>query len=322
MKIKGVFMDNKDNELINSIIENCKKAVVGKDNEIRNILMGIISGGNVLIEDVPGVGKTTIVKAIVKSFDLTYKRIQFTPDIMPSDVTGVSIYNQKNMEFEFKKGPVFCNILLADEINRTSPKTQAALLQAMEEGQVSDGNTTYDIEEPFCVLATENPIEQDGTFELPEAQLDRFIIKVNIGYPVKEHEMKILKLYKESRPIEALKPMASKEDMIYLQEKVKKVNISDELVSYILDIINKTRNNDNISLGVSTRGALAVLRIAQASAFMDKRDYVIPEDIRKNISMVLCHRIKLSYNANVNNLTSENIINSIVDSTYVPRILK
>lgn len=322
MKIKGVFMDNKDNELINSIIENCKKAVVGKDNEIRNILMGIISGGNVLIEDVPGVGKTTIVKAIVKSFDLTYKRIQFTPDIMPSDVTGVSIYNQKNMEFEFKKGPVFCNILLADEINRTSPKTQAALLQAMEEGQVSDGNVTYDIEEPFCVLATENPIEQDGTFELPEAQLDRFIIKVNIGYPVKEHEMKILKLYKESRPIEELKPMASKEDIIYLQEKVKKVNISDELVSYILDIINKTRNNDNISLGVSTRGALAVLRIAQASAFMDKRNYVIPEDIRKNISMVLCHRIKLSYNAHANNLTSEDIINSIVDSTYVPRILK
>lgn len=312
-------MNNKS-ELIDSIIENCKKAVVGKDNEIRNILMGIISGGNVLIEDVPGVGKTTIVKAIVKSFDLTYKRIQFTPDIMPSDVTGVSIYNQKNMEFEFKKGPVFCNILLADEINRTSPKTQAALLQAMEEGQVSDGNVTYNIEEPFCVLATENPIEQDGTFELPEAQLDRFIIKVNIGYPVKEHEMKILKLYKESKPIEELRPMASKEDIMYLQEMVKKVNIADELISYILDIVSKTRNNENISLGVSTRGALAALRIAQASAFMDGRDYVIPEDIRKNISMVLCHRIKLSYNANINNLTSEDIITSIVDSTYVPRI--
>lgn len=314
-------MNNKS-ELIDSIIENCKKAVVGKDNEIRNILMGIISGGNVLIEDVPGVGKTTIVKAIVKSFDLTYKRIQFTPDIMPSDVTGVSIYNQKNMEFEFKKGPVFCNILLADEINRTSPKTQAALLQAMEEGQVSDGNVTYDIEEPFCVLATENPIEQDGTFELPEAQLDRFIIKVNIGYPVKEHEMKILKLYKESKPIEELRPMASKEDIIYLQEMVKKVNIADELISYILDIVNKTRNNENISLGVSTRGALATLRIAQASAFMDGRDYVIPEDIRKNISMVLCHRIKLSYNANINNLTPHEIIENIVNSTYVPRIAK
>ncbi|WP_347460456.1 AAA family ATPase [Clostridium sp. DMHC 10] len=211
-----------NNELINEIIENCKKAVVGKDTEIRNILMGIIAGGNVLIEDVPGVGKTTIVKAIVKSFDLTYKRIQFTPDIMPSDVTGVSIYNQKSMEFEFKKGPVFCNILLADEINRTSPKTQSSLLQAMDEGQVSDGNTTYDIEEPFCVLATENPIEQEGTFELPEAQLDRFIIKVNIGYPVKEHEMKILKLYKESKPIEELRPMASKNDIIYLQEIVKR----------------------------------------------------------------------------------------------------
>lgn len=311
-----------NNELINEIIENCKKAVVGKDTEIRNILMGIIAGGNVLIEDVPGVGKTTIVKAIVKSFDLTYKRIQFTPDIMPSDVTGVSIYNQKSMEFEFKKGPVFCNILLADEINRTSPKTQSSLLQAMDEGQVSDGNTTYDIEEPFCVLATENPIEQEGTFELPEAQLDRFIIKVNIGYPVKEHEMKILKLYKESKPIEELRPMASKNDIIYLQEIVKKVNIRDELISYILDIVDKTRNDDNISLGVSTRGALAILRIAQASAFMDGRDYVIPEDIRKNIYMVLCHRIKLSYNANINNLTSREIIDNIVASTYVPRILK
>ncbi|MFL0249711.1 AAA family ATPase [Clostridium neuense] len=314
-------MDNK-NKLIDSIMENCKKAVVGKDNEIRNILMGIIAGGNVLIEDVPGVGKTTIVKAIVKSFDLSYKRIQFTPDIMPSDVTGVSIYNQKNMEFEFKKGPVFCNILLADEINRTSPKTQSALLQAMEEGQVSDGNVTYDIEEPFCVLATENPIEQDGTFELPEAQLDRFVIKVNIGYPVKEHEMKILKLYKESKPIEELRPMASKNDIIYLQEMVKKVNIKDELISYILDIVEKTRNNENVSLGVSTRGALAILRIAQASAFMDGRDYVIPEDIRKNVYMVLCHRIKLSYNANINNLTPKNIIEDIINSTYVPRIFK
>lgn len=309
-------------ELINNIIENCKKVVIGKDNEIRNILMGIISGGNVLIEDVPGVGKTTIVKAIVKSFDLAYKRIQFTPDIMPSDVTGVSIYNQKKMEFEFKKGPIFCNILLADEINRTSPKTQSALLQAMEEGQVSDGNITYDIEQPFCVLATENPIEQDGTFELPEAQLDRFAIKVSIGYPVKEHEMKILKLYKESKPIEELRPMASKKDMIYLQEVVKSVNVTDEIISYILDIVDKTRNDENISLGASTRGALAILRIAQASAFMDGRNYVIPEDIRRNIYMVLCHRIRLSYNANINNLTPREIIENIVNSTYVPRLTK
>lgn len=309
-------------ELINNIIENCKKVVVGKDNEIRNILMGIIAGGNVLIEDVPGVGKTTIVKAIVKSFDLTYKRIQFTPDIMPSDVTGVSIYNQKNMEFEFKKGPIFCNILLADEINRTSPKTQSSLLQAMEEGEVSDGNITYDIEPPFCVLATENPIEQDGTFELPEAQLDRFSIKVNIGYPVKEQEMKILKLYKESKPIEKLRPMASKDDIICLQNMVKGVDVTDEIISYILDIVDKTRNNENIRLGVSTRGALTILRIAQASAFMDGRNYVIPEDIRKNIYMVFCHRIKLSYNANINNLTAHEIVKSIVNSTYVPRFAR
>lgn len=304
--------------LINNIIENCKKAVIGKDDEIRNILMGIISGGNVLIEDVPGVGKTTIVKAIAKSFDLTYNRIQFTPDIMPSDVTGISIYNQKTMEFEFKKGPIFCNILLADEINRTSPRTQASLLEAMEEGQVSEGSETYKIEEPFCVLATQNPIEQDGTFELPEAELDRFIIRISIGYPEKKHEMEIMKLYKDNEPMKRMNAVASREDILRLQDLVKKVHIEEELIAYILDIVSKTRNHKDIILGVSTRGALALLRIAQASAVIDNRNYVIPEDIRRNAYKVLGHRIKLSYEAKIKKVNAREVIEDILSTTPVP----
>ncbi|WP_234122598.1 AAA family ATPase [Clostridium hydrogenum] len=310
----------KELDIVNNILLNCKKVVLGKDEEMTNILKGIISEGNVLIEDVPGVGKTTIVKAIAKSFNLDYSRIQFTPDIMPSDVTGISVYNQKTMEFEFKKGPVFCNILLADEINRTSPRTQASLLEAMEEGQVSDGNTTYKIEKPFCVLATQNPIEQDGTFLLPEAQLDRFIIKVNIGYPEKVHEMEIMKLYKDKEPLKSMIPVATREDILFLQEQVKGIFAADELMAYILDIVNLTRNNQNISIGVSTRGALALLRISQAEALIDGRSYIIPEDIRKNACMVLAHRIRLSYEAKINNYTANEIIKNILNSIPVPRL--
>lgn len=310
----------KELDIINNILLNCKKVVLGKDEEMTNILKGIISEGNVLIEDVPGVGKTTIVKAIAKSFNLDYSRIQFTPDIMPSDVTGISVYNQKTMEFEFKKGPVFCNILLADEINRTSPRTQASLLEAMEEGQVSDGNTTYKIEKPFCVLATQNPIEQDGTFLLPEAQLDRFIIKVNIGYPEKVHEMEIMKLYKDNEPLKSMIPVATREDILFLQKQVKGVFAADELMAYVLDIVSSTRNNQNISIGVSTRGALALLRISQAEALIDGRSYIIPEDIRKNACMVLAHRIRLSYEAKINNYTADEIIKNILNSIPVPRL--
>lgn len=310
----------KELDIINNILLNCKKVVLGKDEEMTNILKGIISEGNVLIEDVPGVGKTTIVKAIAKSFNLDYSRIQFTPDIMPSDVTGISVYNQKTMEFEFKKGPVFCNILLADEINRTSPRTQASLLEAMEEGQVSDGNTTYKIEKPFCVLATQNPIEQDGTFLLPEAQLDRFIIKVNIGYPEKFHEMEIMKLYKDNEPLKSMIPVATREDILFLQKQVKGVFAADELMAYVLDIVSSTRNNQNISIGVSTRGALALLRISQAEALIDGRSYIIPEDIRKNACMVLAHRIRLSYEAKINNYTADEIIKNILNSIPVPRL--
>ena len=212
----------KEVELVDKIAYNIEKVILGKRLEIYNILKGILANGHILIEDVPGVGKTTLIKALAKSLNLSYSRIQFTPDLLPSDIIGVSIYSQKTMEFEFKKGPIFSNIILADEINRTSPKTQSALLEVMEEKQISEGGITYKLKEPFLVLATENPIEYEGTFSLPEAQLDRFMIKVNIGYPHSEAEVDILDLYRQSNPIEELEPVATDEDILYLQKKVKR----------------------------------------------------------------------------------------------------
>lgn len=310
------------NDIINEIIMNVSKVVIGKNNEILNILKGIISGGHVLIEDVPGVGKTMLVKALAKSLNLSYNRIQFTPDMLPSDITGVSIYNQNTMEFEFRKGPIFSNIVLADEINRTSPKTQSALLEVMEEKQVSDGNQTYKIEGPFFVIATQNPIEHEGTYNLPEAELDRFMIKVKIGYPHKDYEMKILELYKDSEPMESISSVATAEDIIMLQKKARQIFVSSEINEYIVNIVSATRNNENILLGGSIRASLALLKISQATALINGRDYVIPEDVKENISIVLTHRLTLSSIARANNYNANDIINSIVNTISVPKVKK
>lgn len=309
-----------ETEIIEKITNNCEKVVIGKRNEIVNILKGIIAGGNILIEDVPGVGKTTLIKAIAKSFSLNFKRLQFTSDLLPSDVTGISIFNQKTMEFEFKKGPVFTNILLADEINRATPRTQSALLEVMEEKQVSEGNSTYNIEEPFFVLATQNPIEHQGTFKLPDAQLDRFIIKVNIGYPNKTYEMEILKNYKSENPLDSIGNVAEQEDLLRLQKKVKEICVSDEIYSYIADIINATRENKYITLGASTRAAMALLKITEATALIDGRNYVIPEDVKESVKMVLCHRIVLSPEAIIKKLKTEDVLDGILKNVYLPEI--
>lgn len=308
-------------QIVKDIINSVQKVIIGKEKEIYNIMKGIIADGHILIEDVPGLGKTTMVKALAKSLNLSYSRIQFTPDLLPSDITGVSIYNPKNMEFEFRKGPIFANIILADEINRTSPKTQSALLEVMEEKQVSEGNGSYKLKDPFFVIATQNPIEHEGTFILPEAQLDRFMMKVKIGYPDKDSEVKILEVYKNYDPLNVIESVANSEQILELQSKVRDVQVSKEINEYIVSIADVTRNNKYLSLGVSTRGSLALLRVAQATAFINDRDYVVPEDIKENILTVLSHRIVVSSLAKANNLDSDSILLDIVNNQRTPKII-
>ena len=308
-----------DNTLIDRIVENIERVIRGKQFEIYRILKGILCGGHILLEDVPGVGKTTLIKALAKTFDLSFSRIQFTPDLLPSDITGISVYNQKTGEFEYKKGPIFANIVLADEINRTSPKTQSALLEVMEEAQVSEGNHTYELEQPFFVLATQNPIEYEGTFPLPEAQLDRFTMKIRIGYADKKRESEILQLYKDHAPLQEISPVCHKEDLVAMQRAVRDIYVSKPITDYIVEIVNRTRNSDLVTLGASTRGALALMRVAQAEAFINHKSYVSPENIRDNAEYVLAHRITLSPYARANNMTSEGVIAEIVRTTIIPR---
>lgn len=309
-----------EQRLIENIVNNIEKVIIGKRIEILSIMKGIIANGHILIEDVPGVGKTTLVKALAKSLNLSYSRIQFTPDLLPSDITGISIYNQRDMQFEFKKGPIFSNVVLADEINRTSPKTQSALLEVMEENQVSEGGVTYKLQSPFFVLATQNPIEYEGTFILPEAQLDRFMIKVSMGYPEKADEAEILDIYRREEPLELLNPVADASEIVDLQKVVRNIFVAKEINNYIVDIADATRRHDYLNLGVSPRASLALLRIGQASALINGRNYVIPEDIRDNALLVLSHRVATSSMARANNHTAESILSSILNSVKVPKV--
>ncbi len=307
-------------ELIEIIVGNIEKVIIGKQKEIYDIMKGMISGGHILIEDVPGVGKTTLIKAIKESLNLTYSRIQFTPDLLPSDITGVSIYNAGTGKFTFNKGPIFSNIVLADEINRTSPKTQSALLEVMEEMQVSEGGVTYEVEEPFFIMATENPIEYEGTFSLPEAQLDRFMIKVHLGYPSKMDEAYILNLYRSENPLNELTPVANKEDIINIQKQVKEIKVNNEINKYIVDIIDATRNHKEIVLGGSTRASIGLLRIAQATALIKGRDYVIPEDVKENVKLVLSHRLILTNGSIARGIKAENILEEILNVVIAPKV--
>jgi MoxR-like ATPase len=307
-------------ELIENIVTNIEKVIVGKQKEIYDIMKGMISGGHILIEDVPGVGKTTLIKAIKESLSLTYSRIQFTPDLLPSDITGISIYNAGTGKFTFNKGPIFSNIVLADEINRTSPKTQSALLEVMEEMQVSEGGITYDVGNPFFIMATENPIEYEGTFSLPEAQLDRFMIKVHLGYPSKMDEAYILNLYRQESPLDELVPVATKEDIINIQQQVKKIKVNDEINKYIVNIIDATRNHKEIVLGGSTRASLALLRVAQATALIKNRNYVIPEDVKENVKLVLSHRIILTNGSIARGIKAEDILDEILNVVIAPKV--
>lgn len=306
------------NDKLNLLIKNISKVIVGKDEAIKKAIITLISGGHLLIEDVPGVGKTMLAKSIAKSINLDFKRIQFTPDLLPSDIIGITIYNEKTKEFEFKKGPIFSNIILADEINRSTPKTQSALLEAMEEKQVTIDGITYKLNEPFFVIATENPIEYEGTFPLPEAQLDRFFMKIEIGYPNKEDEVLLLNRVQLRHPIEDLEEVISKEDILEIQKEVKKVHVDESLKEYIVKLGKELREDDGIYLGPSPRSLIVLMRVSQAKAYIEGRNFVIPDDIKNLFESVMSHRIILKPESKLKGVSEKEVIERAVQRVEVP----
>ncbi len=300
------------------LIGNLEKVIVGKRDSIELVVIGLLCQGHVLIEDVPGVGKTMLARSLARSLDCTFNRIQFTPDMLPSDVTGVSIYNQQKGKFEFRPGPIIGQIILADEINRATPKTQAALLEAMEEHQVTVDGVTHLLPRPFMVLATQNPIEYEGTFPLPEAQLDRFLLRVRLGYPDFIDEIKILDGQRLRHPIETLKAVANSKAVLQAAEDIKTVFLSPVVKRYIADLTRRTRQSGDIYLGASPRGTLALARVAQARAALNGRDHVLPDDVKDAAVPVLAHRIIVSPAARLRELSADRIVQEIVHNTPVP----
>lgn len=299
--------------------QNVGKVIVGKESTIELLMIAVLCRGHVLIEDVPGVGKTTLASALARSLDCSFKRIQFTPDITPSDITGFSIANFKTGELEYRPGMIMSQIVLADEINRTSPKTQSSLLEVMEEGQVSVDGATYAMPQPFIVLATQNPVDFVGTYPLPEAQLDRFFMRVSIGYPSAEEETDILERYTSGRkPMEELRPICTSGDILRLQQEVEGVHTSREVRAYISGIAAASRRNGALQLGVSTRAAISLLRASQACALLEGRDYVTPEDVQKMAESVLAHRLVLSPEARMRNMTAERVLQGVLQNVQVP----
>src|SRR5699024_5368942 len=306
------------NEKITNVIENINKVMIGKEDVAVLSLAALLAEGHVLLEDVPGVGKTMLVRTLAKSLDCDFRRIQFTPDLLPSDVTGVSIYNPKTLEFEFRGGPILGNIVLADEINRTSPKTQSSLLQGMEEKSVTVDGNTVQLKQPFFVMATQNPIEYEGTYPLPEAQLDRFLIKLKMGYPSMEEELNMLERTSKGHPIDTIEAVMTQEDLITIQEEVKDVYMDQTIYEYIIRLVRATREHEDIFLGVSPRGSIALMKIAKAYAYIHGRDYVIPDDVKYMSPYVLGHRIILKAEAQYAGKTNETVIHSIVEQAYIP----
>ncbi len=300
------------------VIENLEKVVVGKRELLELIVIGLLCQGHVLIEDVPGVGKTVMARSLARSLDCTFNRIQFTPDMLPSDVTGVSIFNQQKREFEFRAGPVIGQIILADEINRATPKTQASLLEAMEERQITVDGVTHMLPKPFMVLATQNPIEYEGTFPLPEAQLDRFLLRVRMGYPSLPNEIRILEEQQIQHPIEALKAVVKTKEVLTAIEGVKEVFVSPSIKRYIVELTSRTRQSDDVYLGASPRGSLALFRTGQARAALMGRDHVLPDDIQAMAVPVLGHRIIVGPAARLREVSADRIVREIVENLAVP----
>lgn len=301
-----------------NIAQNVGQVIIGKRNEIRLAILGLLCKGHILLEDIPGVGKTMMARSLAKAIGCSFSRIQFTPDMLPSDVTGVSIYNQRDNEFEFRPGPIMAQIVLADEINRATPKTQSALLEAMEEKQVTVEGITHQMDNPFMILATQNPIEYEGTFPLPEAQLDRFLIRVQMGYPTMQEEVTILSSQQYAHPITNLQQVIGVDDLIAAQDAIRQVYVADEVKQYIVNLVTETRRHDDVYLGSSPRGSLALFRTAQARAAMAGRDYVIPDDVKALAEVTLAHRIIVGPSARIKDVTSRTIVQDILERTPVP----
>lgn len=314
------MVDNMVNvsEVHKALKSNLGKVIIGKEPELDLVICCLFSDGHLLIDDVPGVGKTTLAKGLAKSFSGSFNRLQFTPDMLPSDVTGVSIFNQATRDFEFRAGPVMSQVILADEINRATPKTQSALLEAMEEKQITVDGVTHKLPAPFMVIGTQNPIEYEGTFPLPEAQLDRFFMRIEIGYPNFMDELRILDSQKISAPIDTLQPVLNTDQLLLTQKTVKEIFVSEPVKRYLVEIVRRTRDHEEIFLGCSPRGSLALYRAGQALAAIRNRSYVIPDDIKYLAKYVLAHRIVLNPSGRIKNLTASILIDEIVGLVPVP----
>lgn len=304
--------------LYERIAGNVSKVIVGKPDSIRLTIIGLLCQGHILIEDVPGTGKTMLAKSLARSIGCSFNRIQFTPDMLPSDVTGVSIFNQKTNEFEFRPGPVIAQIVLTDEINRATPKTQAALLEAMEEQQVTVDGKTYKLPEPFMVMATQNPIEYEGTFPLPEAQMDRFLLRINVGYPAGRDEIQMLTNQRIAHPINSLEQVVGVEELLQAQTAIRRVNVSADVMAYIVELVDATRSHSEVYLGASPRGSLALYRTAQAFAAIHARDYVLPDDVKALAVPALAHRLIVGSAARIREVDERDIIRELLDRIPVP----
>jgi MoxR-like ATPase len=308
----------KPQKVAEKVIANVEKVIVGKHDEVQLALLALLCQGHLLIEDVPGVGKTMLAKSIARSIGCTFRRIQFTPDMLPSDVTGVSVFNQKTREFEFRPGPVMAQIVLTDEINRATPKTQSALLECMEERQVTVDGTTYPMARPFLVLATQNPIEYEGTFPLPEAQLDRFMVRISLGYPSPKDEITMMDSQQYVHPVEEIGQVVDFEELLEAQETVKDVYIDDSIKEYIVAVVGETRKHPDVYLGASPRGSLALYKTSRVRAAMLGRDYVIPDDIKALAQVTLAHRLIISPSARIKNVDPKAVVEEIISSMPVP----
>ncbi len=308
------------NELSKRLIANVEKAIVGKRKQLILALVSWFSGGHILLEDVPGVAKTMLARALSRSLGCNFKRIQCTPDLLPSDITGASIFNPRTTEFEFREGPIFTQILLADEINRATPRTQAALLEAMAEGRVSVDGVTHTLKQPFLVIATQNPIDHEGTFPLPEAQLDRFLMKFSLGYPSFDEELKMLDMLQREHPIDSLQPVATAEDLVQAQKVVREIFVDVKVRQYMLQIVQESRSHDALALGGSPRASIALMRSSQAMAAILGRSFVLPDDVKKVVAAVMGHRIILKPESRLRKITSQSVLDEIVSEIAVPTV--
>lgn len=308
------------NEVAKRLIGNIEQVILGKRQELIQVLVAYFSGGHILLEDVPGVAKTMLARSLAQSIGGEFKRVQCTPDLLPNDITGASIFNPKEAEFEFRPGPIFTKILLADEINRTTPRTQAALLEAMAERRVTVDGVTYQLDEPFLVIATQNPVDHEGTFPLPEAQLDRFLMRLSLGYPAKAEELQMLELLRSGHPVDSLGAVVDDEEILDCQKQVREIFVDPKIRDYIVTIIHETRDHDDVALGGSPRASLALFRTAQALAAIRGRDFVLPDDVKRVAPSVLMHRLIVRPESRLRKVTAELIVEEILEEVPVPAI--